>query len=139
MSETIPAIDKVFGSIMDATIDFSIARGFNPNKTLKNMAPSIKALPRESFFLMQISTRIKTIITLTIAGMCSTIDISFYLKMLQKLFVRSRVLGLSLIIQIANSLDWIKAAKSIRGGFGMLDSPNLMLSFFLTPVETVCT
>jgi hypothetical protein len=65
--------------------------------------------------------------------------------MLQKLFVRSHVLESSLIIQIAkinqiaNSLHWIKAAKSIRGGFGMLDSPNLMLSFFLTPVETVCT
>jgi len=59
--------------------------------------------------------------------------------MLQKLFVRSLVLESSLIIQIANSLHWIKAAKSIRGGFGMLDSQNLMLSFFLTPVETVCT
>jgi hypothetical protein len=114
MSETIPAIDKVFGSIMDATIDFSIARGLNPNKTLKNMAPSINALPRESFFLMQISTRIKTIITLTIAGMCSTIDISFYLKRLQNPFVYSRVLEQRLIHQIPNSLHRIKAAKSIR-------------------------
>jgi hypothetical protein len=77
------------------------------------MAPSINALPRESFFLMQISTRIKTIITLTIAGMFSTIDISFYLRRLQKLFVRSRVLAPRLIHQIANSLDWIKAAKFI--------------------------
>ena len=100
MSETMPAIDKVFGSIMDATIDFSIARGFSPNKALKNMAPSINALPRESFFLIQNSTRIKTIITLTIAGMCSIIDISFYLKRLQKLCGRSHVLERPWIYQI---------------------------------------
>jgi hypothetical protein len=87
MSETMTAIDKVFGSKIDATIDFSIARGFNPNNTLKNMAPSIKALPKENFFRMQISTRTKTIITLIIAGMYSNIDISLYLKMLKNLLL----------------------------------------------------
>jgi hypothetical protein len=61
------------------------------------MAPSRKALPKESFFRMQIRTRTKTIITLIIAGMCSNIDISFYLKVLQKLFVHSRVLESPLI------------------------------------------
>jgi hypothetical protein len=76
---------------MDATIDFSIAGGLNPNKAPKQMAPSRKTLPREIFFLMQTSIRIKTIITLTIAGICSIIDISFHLKMLPKLFWRSRV------------------------------------------------
>jgi hypothetical protein len=109
-----PAIDQVFGSKIDATIDFSIANGFNPNNTLKKMAPSRKALPRESSFLMQISTRIKTISTLTIAGMCSTIDISFYFKWLPNPFVCSRILEPRLIHQIPNSLHRIKAAKSIR-------------------------
>ncbi len=70
MSETIKAIDKVFKSKIEATIDPSMAKGFIPNKTLRNMVPNMNALPRESLFLMQINTRIKTIITLTIAGIC---------------------------------------------------------------------
>jgi hypothetical protein len=45
--------------------------------------------------------------------MYSIIDISFYFKWLQNLSVRSRVLEPRLIHQIANSWDWIKAAKSI--------------------------
>jgi hypothetical protein len=55
---------------MDAKMDLKAAWGFSPNKRLKNRVPSKKALPRESFFRMHISTRKKIIIILIMAGMC---------------------------------------------------------------------
>ena len=154
MSEIMPAIDKVFGSKIDATMDFSIASGFNPNMALKQMAPSRKTLPSETFFLMQISIRIKISITLTIAGICSIIDISFYLKWLQWLFVHSRVPERPWIYQIVciglrrqNSLsdDWLLAAgflsptqpvASCKKPVSKLRTSGLI---FLTPLETKCT
>jgi hypothetical protein len=64
-------MDRVFGSVMDAKMDDNVAWGFIPNKRLRNRVPSKKALPRESFFRMHISTRKKTSIIFTMAGMCS--------------------------------------------------------------------
>jgi hypothetical protein len=57
---------------MDAKMDVTVARGFSPNKTLKNRVPSKKALPSESFFRMHIKTSKKIIIILIMAGMCSS-------------------------------------------------------------------
>ncbi|MEJ2521032.1 MAG: ATP-binding cassette domain-containing protein [Desulfuromonadales bacterium] len=36
MRETTAAIDRVLGSVMDAKMDVKVARGFSPNKKLKN-------------------------------------------------------------------------------------------------------
>jgi hypothetical protein len=71
MRETTAVMDRVLGSVMDAKMDLKVTWGFSPNKRLKNRVPSKKELPRESFFRMQISTRKKIIIILTMAGMCS--------------------------------------------------------------------
>jgi hypothetical protein len=78
MRETITAMDTVFGSITEKAMDLSMVWGLNPNKRLKEMAPSINALPRDSFRLMHMTTRIKTIRIRRIAGVLMIIDIFLF-------------------------------------------------------------
>jgi hypothetical protein len=67
---------NVFGYTIDAAMDPATALGRSPNKTLNKTAPIRKAFPKDSFFRIKKSTRTNTIMTLTMAGMWSIIDIS---------------------------------------------------------------
>ena len=80
MRHTITAMDTVFGSITENAIDLSMVRGLNPNKRLKEIAPSINALPRDSFRLMHMTTRIKTIMIRRMAGMLLKMDIFLFFR-----------------------------------------------------------
>jgi hypothetical protein len=78
MRDTITAMDTVLGSITEKAIDLSMVWGLNPNKRLKEIAPSINALPRDSFRLMHMTTRIKTIKIRRMAGIWANISISMF-------------------------------------------------------------
>jgi hypothetical protein len=91
MRDTITAMDTVFGSITEKTMDLSMVWGLNPNKRLKEIAPSINALPRDSFRLMHMTTRIKTIMIRRRAGMLAKIDIFLFFQ--EKKLFRHRQLS----------------------------------------------
>jgi len=80
ISETMSARDKVLGYTIDWAIDPIIALGCNPNKTLNKIAPSRKAFPNDSLFLIKKSTNINTIKTLIMAGICCKTGILFVRK-----------------------------------------------------------
>jgi len=75
IKETIRARASVLGYAIEAAMEPIIAPGRRPKKILNEPAPSRKAFPKDSFFLIKKSTRINTTPTLIMAGICCSNDI----------------------------------------------------------------
>jgi len=73
ISETITAKDNAFGYVIAIRTDRAIGRGRKPKINPNAMAPNKNALPSDSFFLMAMRTRTKSIDTRTMAGIPSSI------------------------------------------------------------------
>ena len=80
MRETMRAKETVLGWIKEDRAERRMAKGPKPNENPKKAAPKKKALPSDTFFLIAISIKTKTIEILSMAGTCSknVISVSFH-------------------------------------------------------------